>query len=233
MGEDEVDRRLRADGRSWATATRDEPSLDAALARLRRGAHHGSGRWRTRTAILATAAAVAAVIAAVTVTTLANSGAPATRPGELPTCGTPPVSSGRYADAIAMTLTAPASAVAGATIHPFVHLRARTDHPVAVADAGLPILSVIVYNGQVVGRYSGAIGGTGWGARVGHRPIRVPTAPLLLSGCPHGSVDPRHPDANRDPLPPGRYQLVATLESDREGEWSLTTPPVPITVTTP
>ena len=59
------------------------------------------------------------------------------------------------------------------------------------------------------------------------QPFDVPSE-ILLSGCPVGPIDIARPDANRVPLPPGQYQLIAIL-GDGTGA-SLVSRPATITV---
>jgi hypothetical protein len=129
----------------------------------------------------------------------------------LTTCGDAPRSSGPAATIAILTLTAPPSGRSGGTIQPQATLTVSS--PVEV---GLPVFVDIVRNGKAVGAYRGEVGGTGPTARPGPA-ASVNTAPLLLRGCPR-TLDLQEPDATRQPLPGGSYQLVAEMEAGSHGE---------------
>jgi len=159
----------------------------------------------------------------------------------LPTCGTVPVSDGAARSVVAASLSGPAKAQSGSTVSMTVELRSLTGK-VEPFVTGQPFDLLITRGADVVGRYEGAVAGTGLelavpaaGAlAVGH-PVdgsHDDFAAVLLSGCPAG-VDMAKPDATRRPLPPGGYQLVAVLEDDTTSgdEAHLVSAPYPLTVT--
>lgn len=107
------------------------------------------------------------------------------------------------------------------------------DAPTAL---GEPAFVVIVRDGKVVGRYLGAVAGAGLAIRAEARSARgqaVETAPLLLSGCPVGEMDFVRPDATRQPLPAGEYQLIASMDGFEYGQplSVLATAPISIRIT--
>ncbi len=123
------------------------------------------------------------------------------------------MSGGAVSSRLALTATAPATGKSGATIKitSTIHAAARS---VTGLDVGAPADTLILDQGYVVGRYRGAIAGTGFGGTISRRSKTVPALSLLLSGCPSGTIDLAHPDASRRPLPLGRYQIVAVLHSE-------------------
>jgi hypothetical protein len=159
---------------------------------------------------LAVAVAAGSFFAAVHTSHL-SPGAPGAVAATLRTCGAMPTSTSPLASSVVLTLSAPAAARSGTTINAVAVLRA-IGATVTVPDAGLPVLVDVVQGSAVVGTYTGAIGGTGLAAAIDSRGQELPTAPLLLSGCPSGRIDYAHPDASRRPLPAGSYQLVAVLD---------------------
>lgn len=233
MPEDRLEQRIADDARRWRDVRPTGPELATALARLDDAVAPRLRRTTSRASLLATAAAVlaAAVCLGGFVAVHGAGNSSAVGPASVPTCGKAPVTSGKYPREIAVRLVAPHVAVSGATILPSVQMRVRDGRAHVVADLGQPVESYIIYAGRVVGKYSGVIGGgTGFGARLSaDSSVRIPTSPLLISGCPTGNIDPAQPDASRKPLPPGHYTLEAVLQADR-GTWQLVTPPVTLVV---
>lgn len=237
MTNDRLEQRLIADAQRWRAARSDDVDLHAVIARLDRPRAGRALRLPPRTALIVSVAAVFAVALGIGVFAVVRPSAlrPGIGPANLPTCGDAPATSGQYPAGVTLRLIAPRTAVSGTTIHPVLELLSQNGRSRVIPDAGSDPEPSILYRGHVVGQYNGAIGGTGLGVRLGAKPVRLPTSPLLLSGCPAGATNPAHPDANRTPLPPGRYQLVASLQSDTSGsgKWTMTTPPVPLRVIRP
>jgi hypothetical protein len=144
------------------------------------------------------------------------------------TCGDAPRSSGPDAALAILTLTAPSTGRSGATISLQANLTVSAD----LDDLSTPAAVDIVQNGRVVGAYRGDVGGTGLGARAGTTGT-VPTEPLLVSGCPRGTIDHAHPDATRQPLIAGNYKLIATIDTGEYGRASglIASAPVPLRIT--
>jgi hypothetical protein len=235
MIDDRLHERLVADAHHWRAARSEELDLDAAIARLESPRVGWTHRPARRTPMLASLAVVLAaavgigIFAAVRRSPLPSRAGPA----NLVTCGDAPGTTGHYPRGVTLRVIAPHTAKSATTIRPELELVSQHGRPRLIADAGSDIESYILSGGHIVGRYSGSIGGTGLGIRLGQTPIRLHTIPLLLSGCPTGAIDSAHPDANRVPLPPGRYQIVASLQSDKTGAWTMTTPPTAIQVVSP
>lgn len=152
-------------------------------------------------------------------------------PTSLPTCGRVPMSTGPSKDSLELRVQGPGTAPSGTTVMLEVVMTARIAGPVDYFTGSPPAVLVAVGD-QVVGRYDGAVGGVG---RAGHlTPGQAATFPasVLLSGCSR-HPDPAHPDASREPLPPGQYQLVAVME-DGNGQGnigSLVSEPLPVVIT--
>ena len=232
MNDLELDERLRTDAARWNAVRPAGPELARAIERLSTDVTPRPRSWRRHTLAVAAAALLVSAIA-IAVDQL--------RPGEtktasskpLITCGHAPTSDGPYASRVVLRLRAPASAISGHTIHPQLSIRAAGSLAVRL-DVGQPAAVYITQHGEIVGRYNGAVAGTGLGMIVTREPTPIPVVSVLLSGCPHGKTDYMlHPDATRQPLPPGHYQLVATLDGD-EGvghQWQLVSEPRNITIT--
>lgn len=230
MNDLELEERLRTDAERWNATRRTGRDLAQAMQRLTADAGlRPRSRYRPT---LAVAAVVLVVSAVATAAALIGSGTTNTaNTGALPTCGHAPTSFGRYASRVVATVSAPPSAASGSTIHPDLSIRALGDQPVRL-DTGQPAPVYITQHGEVVGRYGGLVGGTGLGMTLTSKPTAIPVASLLLSGCSRGPIDFAHPDASRQPLPPGRYQIVATLAGGRHNhEWQIASTPSDITIT--
>lgn len=184
----------------------------------------------------AISAAAVVVVLAVGVALAVNwtstgSASAAGNPAALPSCGSMPVSNGPHARSVRATLTAPSTGRSGSRVTAQIELSSTTGAAVSL-QTGQPSDLLIIYSGKVVGRYSGATLGTGAYVTVGPQ-TKVFPAGVLLSGCAH-KADPARPDVGRRPLPPGHYQLVATMEDLAVGfgaDAVLATQPVAITVT--
>jgi hypothetical protein len=229
----EVEDRLCQDAAYWNASRKPQPDLTAALQRVRdRTAPTRTGP-RQRVTILSAAATVLVVAGIIGAVQLSHSQTGTSAAGDgthaLPACGRVPTSNGKVASRLMLTVQAPASGVAGTTIHPRVKVAARTG-TVGGFDAGLPADVYIAQHRRIVGRYAGAIGGTGFGTTVTTQPVRIDALPLLLSGCPGGDIDYAHPDASRQPLPAGEYQIVATLASEGRQHWLLVSASATITI---
>lgn len=189
------------------------------------------GRWPA-------ALAVAGVIVLLTVGVVIAVNLPSTgsasatgNPATLPSCGSMPISNGAHARSVRATLTAPTKGKSGSRVIGEIELSSTTGAAVPL-QTGQPSDLLIIYSGKVVGRYSGSTLGTGAYVTVGPQTKAFP-AGVLLSGCA-SKTDPARPDIGRRPLPPGHYQLVATMEDIAAGyspEAVLATQPVEITVT--
>lgn len=150
----------------------------------------------------------------------------------LRTCGTSPVTSSETPQNLVLTLAAPRSAPSGTWLHPTITIQVRgSSVPRAYGFAGAPVTDV-VRGGHIVGAFSGDIAGTGIGLRIGNQPVRMDGGAVLLSGCAANPVEFTNPDATRKPLPPGKYQLVASIHLDKNrGRAVLASQPVDITIT--
>lgn len=186
-----------------------------------------------RAAISAAAATVVLAVGVVLAVNWTSSGSAsaAGNPATLHACGAVPVSNGAHARSVRATLTAPTTARSGTRIAAQIVLSSTTGASVQL-QTGQPSDLLIIYSGKIVGRYSGSTLGTGAYVTVGPQTKSFP-AGVLLSGCA-SKVDPARADVGRRPLPPGHYQLVATMEDLAAGfssEAVLATQPVDITVT--
>jgi hypothetical protein len=125
------------------------------------------------------------------------------------TCGSVPVSTGPKAKRMTASLQAPSSGQAGLRVDLQMTF-SSTDGRRVFVDTGSP-LTLIVRDGYVIGKYpdDGGMAAIAYGAAAPGG-IPLPTN-VVLSGCPHGRTDPMHPDHSRNPLPPGRYDLVAVI----------------------
>lgn len=233
MTNDRLDQRIVADARHWRETRTDDLDLTAAIARLDRPRSRRPLVRPRGTALLVSVAAVFAIALGIGLFTVARPAAlrAGVGPASLPTCGAAPATSGQFPAGVTLRLIAPRTAVAGTTIYLQLELRSQNGRTRVIPDASSDIESYVLYAGHIVGQYTGAVGGTGLGIRLRAKPIRLPASALLLSGCPAAPGSHAHPEANRTPLPPGRYQLVASLQSDAIGNWMMTTPAVPLLVT--
>jgi hypothetical protein len=227
----ELDERLRTDAARWNAARPPGPDLAEAIERLSPDAPPRRRTWR-RPALAVAAAAVAVSAIAIAVEQIRPGNTNSANGKPLVTCGVVPTSNGPYASRVVLTLSAPSSAISGETIHPQLTIRAAGHRDVRGIDVGQPAAVYITRHSEIVGRYSGLVRDTGLGMTVTKEPTAIPAASLLLSGCPQREIDLAHPDASRQPLPPGRYQLVATLVSESRGhQWQLASEPSSITIT--
>jgi hypothetical protein len=125
------------------------------------------------------------------------------------TCGEVPHSSIR---GYRMHIRGPASGVTGSRIR--VQVGVDSTAATKVLDIQAPADILIVSEGKVVGRYSGAVGGTGLELRTRQRDQLIPSDSVLLSGCSRGTLNSARPDSSREPLPPATYGLVAVIYSE-------------------
>jgi hypothetical protein len=224
----ELDLRLSEDGRAWRTTRTTGPEFKEAIRALDTTTSTSRRHWRT--AAVAAASVVVIVAAAFMFRSHSQQPSGPTHNGpHLATCGRAPVRSGALAAQVALTISAPTTGKSGTTIEVTAWVRAVADS--VDLDAGAPAEVVIIENGYVVGRYRGAVGGTGYGGHIDTRGKPVPAQSILLSGCPSGHIDYAHPDASRHPLPSGHYQLIATLGPDGPGAFKIVSNPSPITIT--
>ena len=150
----------------------------------------------------------------------------------LRTCGSAPSTSPETPTSLVLTVSAPRSAAAGTLIYPKITIHVRgTASTRAYGFGGGPV-TYVVKDGQIVGKFAGFIAGTGMGLEIGNRPVELSGGAVLLSGCARDAVEPVDADATRKPLPPGTYQLVASINlMKNRGQAVLASRPVPIIVT--
>lgn len=146
-------------------------------------------------------------------------------PPAVPTCGVLPTQSGPVADIATLTLSAPASGKSGQPLQVDARLKATADGP--SLSTGLPLPDVVVVqDGRIVGQFDGPVPMIALSIPITSgmdQPIPQPDQgpalsppEVLLSGCP--SPEPTDPNAGqtgpaeRQPLPPGEYQLVAMID---------------------
>jgi hypothetical protein len=227
MTGDPIDSRIQADALSWQNRDYSSvPRLDDAVQSITVEAlppnrpHH----WRIPTivACAATVIAIAAVTIAITRVGRRSEGAAT---ATLKSCGMAPTSTASDADQFTSYLVSPATARGGSRIDISIRLMTKGATPVTRDFDSDPSV-VVLQDGHVVGRYAGAIGGTGLEETITPRGVVIPTS-VRLSGCPKGS-DGSDPDSTRRSLPPGRYYLAAVLEETKVG--SIVTPVVPIQI---
>jgi hypothetical protein len=164
------------------------------------------------------------------------SASPSVSPSAAP-CRAVPVSTGPATDLVVLQVDAPASATSGAEVPVRVSLHVRRDGPrIVTTTARSEIL--VVHDGQVV-----AGSGTSDGRlavplplRAGAvRPGQVLPGTVRLAGCATGA------GGSAEPLPPGRYGIVAVLAYGEDalntsaggagGRFQLVSRPVPLQVT--
>lgn len=223
MNDSEIEALLHEDGMSWRIAREAGPRLDEAIASIASGpaialAGQRGGRRHRWVAPLATAAAVV-VIAGLTVGLaqgIHKHGTTSGSPSPLSSCGVIPVSNGPHARSVELTLTAPTAGRSGTLIKAMVSLRNLSGESVEV-DTTMPPDLLITRNGVVVGRYGSAVAGLATSIALMQGGATSVPATVELSGCaPSPSAIP-DPNSVRSPLPPGEYQLVATIEDQTLG----------------
>jgi hypothetical protein len=228
MTVNEIDERLSRDARRWQATRPAGPGLDDCLRALSGTGAQPGRRWRL--AAVAAAAVMVLLVVAVAVALRSRAEHPSGPTGSrssLRTCGKVPVPKGAVSRQAVLTISAPLQGRAGTSVEVTATVRA-VGRAADGVDVGAPADVVIVKNGAVVGRYLGGIGGTGFLIASAAKP--VPALAALLSGCPSGTIDISRPDASRRPLPPGRYQLVATLDPDGGDSFRIVSNVWPITI---
>ena len=153
----------------------------------------------------------------------------------LPTCGTVPVSNGKFKTALDVTIHGPAALPSGSTFTAQVDI--TTTQPAIDLSSTTVVTFLIAQHQEIVGRSLLP------GAALAFEPTITPSAPatltgsIVVDGCAVPPIDSTNADLTRKPLPQGDYTVYAVVvEYDGDSETDptdLVSAPFPIQVTEP